>query len=97
MVFRLFINTRSVFIQSRLAIKLLNLYISDKHIVLRVNNLKGKGFSCRENRCWIETGLTRLGKVAIGKVRYLLNIVLFALKGSSPFFSVLWYLLKSIV
>ena len=24
-----------------------------------VSNLKGKGFSCQENKCWIVAGLTR--------------------------------------
>ena len=51
----------------------------------RVSNLIGKGLSCRESKCRIEAGLTRFyleistrdlkGKVAIGKARYLLNIV----------------------
>ena len=46
------------------------------YLILRVNNLIGKGLSCRESRCRIVADLTRfIGKVAIGKARYLLNIV----------------------
>jgi hypothetical protein len=53
-----------------------------------VSNLIGKGLSCRESRYRIEADLTRKrkhvlrliitnqkGKVAIGRARYLLNIV----------------------
>ena len=40
--------------------------------------LIGKMFPCRGKLCRIEAGLTRKkGKVAIGRVRYLLNIVLY--------------------
>lgn len=65
----------------------------------RVNNLIGKGFSCRENRYRIKTGLTRLclkfkGKVAIGKARYLLNIVYYTLRCSNHLFSVFKLLIK---
>ena len=62
-------------IQFRQDINISNLYLFDQYIILRVNNLKGKGFSCRENRCRIETDLTRLGEVAIGKARYLLILL----------------------
>jgi hypothetical protein len=49
----------------------------------RVSNLIGKVFSCQEKRYRIVAGLTRIylllstysGKVAIGRARYLLNIV----------------------
>lgn len=51
----------------------------------RVSNLIGKELFCQKSRCRIVAGLTRkyififnnisIGKVAIGKARYLLNIV----------------------
>ncbi len=47
----------------------------------RVSNLIGKVFSCREKRYGFESRITRdiykqkLGKVTIGRVKYLLNIV----------------------
>ena len=49
---------------------------------IRAINLIGKVFSCREKRCRVGADIARLllynvlkGKVAIGKARYLLNIV----------------------
>ena len=60
---------------------------------LRSSNLIGKGFSCHENRCRFESGLVRIsldkGKVSIGRVRYLLNIVLSHLKVRILFFPLL--------
>ena len=59
-------STRSVSIRFRLAAELVVLI--------------GKMFPCRGKLCRIEAGLTRKnkkGKVAIGKARYLLNIVFY--------------------
>ena len=60
-------SKRSVSIRFRLATELVVLI--------------GKMFPCRGKLCRIEAGLTRFflrtGKVAIGKVRYLLNIVFY--------------------
>ena len=45
---------------------------------LRASNLIGKVLSCRERRYRIVAGIARkkkIGKVAIGRARYLLNIV----------------------
>jgi hypothetical protein len=58
----------------------------------RVNNLNGKELSFRERRYRIEADLTRIiycfkGKVAIGKARYLLNIVYLTLRCSNHLFS----------
>ena len=41
----------------------------------RVNRLIGKLLSCQERRRRFEPGLTRKGKVAMGKAKCLLNIV----------------------
>ena len=58
-------SKRSVSIRFRLATELVVLI--------------GKMFPCRGKLCRIEAGLTRKnkGKVAIGKARYLLNIVFY--------------------
>ena len=58
-------SKRSVSIRLRLATELVVLI--------------GKMFPCRGKLCRIEAGLTRKnkGKVAIGKARYLLNIVFY--------------------
>ncbi len=60
----------------------------------RVSNLIGKELSCQESRCRIEAGLTRyniytylIGKVAIGKAKYLLNIVFLTPGCSNHLFS----------
>ena len=72
----------------------------------RVINLIGKDPSCREGRCRLESGLTRKpfivytdnayykvhkGKVAIGKARYLLNIVYLTPRCSNHLFSVITF------
>ena len=75
-------SKRSVSIRFRLAIELVI--------------LKGKVFPCRGKWCRIEAGLTRKGKVTIGKVRYLLNIVFTTLRCSNHLFSVVTPLFKKI-
>lgn len=53
--------------------------INKLHYIHRISNLIGKGLSCHGSKCRFDAGLIRitfyLGKVAIGKARYLLNIV----------------------
>ena len=75
-------SKRSVWIRFPLAIELVYLI--------------GRRFPCRGKGCRIEPGLTRFinkkkGKVAIGKVRYLLNIVFITLRCSNHLFSVKEY------
>ncbi len=61
--------------------------------ILRVIILIGKELSCHESLCRFEPDITRifnlLGKVTIGRVRCLLNIVQLALGCSNQLFSVL--------
>ena len=66
-------SKRSVSIRFRLAIELVILI--------------GKVFPCRGKRCRIKAGLARKGKVAIGKARYLLNIVYITPRCSNHLFS----------
>lgn len=73
-------SKRFMSVQIRLSAK--NFFLL--YIYIRVSFLIGKELSCQESLCRFEPDLARiyincpkllLGKVAIGKVRYLLNIV----------------------
>lgn len=90
-------SKRFMSVQIRLSAKNFFCYI---YIYIRVSFLIGKELSCQESLCRFEPDLARIyincpkllpGKVAIGKVRYLLNIVRLNLSVRFTPFPIYWH------